>query len=75
MAFALAPHPPQTTAVQLRYNPSAVSCSEVISAHLTYPRALPTANCIGGAQYIGKFENQFQSLGVRCATVLNVTDE
>ena len=37
MAFALAPLPPQTTALQLRYNPSALSCSEVISADATHP--------------------------------------
>ena len=37
MAFAFAPLPPQTTALQLRYNPSALSCSEVISADLTHP--------------------------------------
>ena len=37
MAFALAPLPPQTTVLQLRYNPSALSCSEVISADATHP--------------------------------------
>jgi hypothetical protein len=37
MAFALALLPPQTTALQLRYNPSALSCSEVISAEGTHP--------------------------------------
>ena len=37
MAFALAALPPQTTVLQLRYNPSALSCSEVISADATHP--------------------------------------